>query len=318
MKESEDRRESPSSTADAIFERLGVTAREYYETAVAANRGIVTPAEQQRLQAATVAVAGLGGLGGACVTTLVRMGIGAFHLADFDTFSISNVHRQESAMSSTVGQSKVDAMRAVVQDIHPSCRVRCFDGGVTSDNIDEFLHGAAAVVDAIDLYCVPAHRMLHRRARELGKTVLMSVPMGFGGSLLAFGPTGMSFDRYFDFDDKLTPFDTMLRFVAGAVPSTFHNRYMDLGQASVADRRNVGIASSVRLCASLVATEVLALILQRYALPLAPAYSVFDPYPKRYLQGKLRWGNRGPLQRIKIELMRRRFLSQSEDVNRLW
>lgn len=221
-------------------------------------------------------------------------------------------------MSSTVGQSKVDAMRAVVQDIHPSCRVRCFDGGVTSDNIDEFLHGAAAVVDAIDLYCVPAHRMLHRRARELGKTVLMSVPMGFGGSLLAFGPTGMSFDRYFDFDDKLTPFDTMLRFVAGAVPSTFHNRYMDLGQASVADRRNVGIASSVRLCASLVATEVLALILQRYALPLAPAYSVFDPYPKRYLQGKLRWGNRGPLQRIKIELMRRRFLSQSEDVNRLW
>lgn len=318
MKEPEHSGLSPSSIANDVFERLGVSADEYYATAVASNQGIVTQSEQERLRAATVAVAGLGGLGGACVTTLVRMGFGAFHLADSDTFSISNVHRQESAMSSTIGRSKVETMRSVVQDIHPSCRVRCFESGVTADNVDDFLGGADAVVDAIDIYCVPAHRMLHRRARELGKTVLMSVPMGFGGSLLAFGPSGMSFDSYFDFDDRLTPFDTMLRFVAGAVPTTFHSKYMNIAQASVADRRNVGIASSIRLCAGLIGAEVLSLVLNRNSVQLAPAYSVFDPYPRRYRCSRLRWGNRGPLQRVKIELMRRQFLSQRDAVNQLW
>ncbi len=300
------------------LERLGVSADEYYSTAVSSNRGLVSPEEQERLRRATVAIAGQGGLGGTCTIPLVRMGIGKLHLADSDEFSISNVHRQEAAMSSTIGRSKAQTMRELVEDIHPSCQVRCFTDGVTEENVDSFLDGADAVVDAIDFFCLPAHRMLHRRARERGLAVVISIPMGFGATLVVFGPGGMSFDNYFDFQDDDEPFDTLLKFLIGAVPTAFHAKYMEFGKASVADRRSVGIASAVRLCASLVSTEIVALLLDRGTVRFAPNYFAFDPYVKGFQRGVLRWGNRGPLQRLRLLAARRQFASQRDAANRLW
>ena len=59
-----------------------------YDSAFSRNLGLISPQEQQRLRHCRVAIAGLGGVGGAHVLTHVRMGIGKFHLADFDTFEV--------------------------------------------------------------------------------------------------------------------------------------------------------------------------------------------------------------------------------------
>ena len=65
-----------------------------YHAAFARNLGWVTRAEQDSLRGKRVAIAGMGGVGGVHLLTLARLGIGAFHIADFDTFDIANFNRQ--------------------------------------------------------------------------------------------------------------------------------------------------------------------------------------------------------------------------------
>ena len=72
-----------------------------YQQAYARNIGWVTPAEQAALRGKRVAIAGMGGVGGVHLLTLARLGIGAFHIADFDTFDIANFNRQVGATMST-------------------------------------------------------------------------------------------------------------------------------------------------------------------------------------------------------------------------
>ena len=73
-----------------------------YNQAFQRNIGWVTREEQQALRKKRAAVGGLGGCGGAYVTTLARLGIGSFSLADFDAFELANFNRQVGARMSTL------------------------------------------------------------------------------------------------------------------------------------------------------------------------------------------------------------------------
>lgn len=64
-----------------------------YDTAFSRNIGLVQPEEQQVLRGSTIAIAGMGGVGGVHLTTLARMGVGNFHIADFDIFEVHNLIR---------------------------------------------------------------------------------------------------------------------------------------------------------------------------------------------------------------------------------
>ena len=65
-----------------------------YDQAFARNIGWVTCAEQEALRGKRVAIAGLGGVGGSHLLTLACLGIGAFHVSDFETFDLPNFNRQ--------------------------------------------------------------------------------------------------------------------------------------------------------------------------------------------------------------------------------
>src|SRR6186713_2900679 len=80
---------------------------DFYERAFQRNLGLISDDEQQVLRRACVAVAGAGGVGGLHLLALARMGIGRFHLADYDTFEVSNFNRQFGATVSSIGQSKI-------------------------------------------------------------------------------------------------------------------------------------------------------------------------------------------------------------------
>jgi tRNA A37 threonylcarbamoyladenosine dehydratase len=60
-----------------------------YATAFSRNLGWTTEWEQQALRARRVAIAGLGGVGGAHLLALARLGIGGFHIADLDRFDLA-------------------------------------------------------------------------------------------------------------------------------------------------------------------------------------------------------------------------------------
>ena len=76
-----------------------------------------------RLNAATVAVFGLGGVGAAAVEGLARSGVGTLIIVDHDRVSLSNLNRQLIALTSTVGRLKTEAAEERIKDINPECRV---------------------------------------------------------------------------------------------------------------------------------------------------------------------------------------------------
>lgn len=134
----------------------------------------------RRLAEAKVAVFGIGGVGGYAVEALARSGIGAFVLVDHDTVSVSNINRQIIATHKTVGQYKVDVMKARILDINPNAQVeahRCFYLPETADAFD--FSSYDYVVDAVDT--VTAKLEIIMRAKECGVPVISS--MGAGNKL---------------------------------------------------------------------------------------------------------------------------------------
>ena len=111
----------------------------------------------ERIRASHVLVAGIGGVGSWTVEALARSGVGRLTLVDLDHIAESNINRQIHALESTVGQAKVEAMRARIAQINPECRVMAIDDFVEPENWLTLVSTAesaqgelTAVVDACD------------------------------------------------------------------------------------------------------------------------------------------------------------------------
>ena len=102
----------------------------------------------QKLQQSTVMVVGCGAVGSFAIEALARSGVGHIVLIDFDVSEESNINRQLFALSSTIGQSKVEIARARIHDINPDIIVDAinifFDENTKIDIKPDF------VIDAID------------------------------------------------------------------------------------------------------------------------------------------------------------------------
>ncbi|MGO5094226.1 sulfur carrier protein ThiS adenylyltransferase ThiF [Agathobaculum sp. LCP25S3_E8] len=73
---------------------------------------------QQKLDHATVGIAGLGGLGSNIAVHLARLGVGRLVLVDFDTVEISNLNRQHYTMKD-IGIPKTLALLEQLEAINP-------------------------------------------------------------------------------------------------------------------------------------------------------------------------------------------------------
>jgi molybdopterin/thiamine biosynthesis adenylyltransferase/nitroreductase len=285
----------------------------YWEEAFARNIGFLSPAEQDRLHRATVALPGLGGVGGAHLVTLARTGIGRFHLADFDCFETANVNRQHGARVGTFGRPKLDVMRQELRAINPYADVQSFPEGVAPENIDRFLEGVDVLVDSIDFFSLELRRLLFRRAREKGIPALTAGPIGFGTALIVFAPDhGMTFDEYFDLHDDMSMEEKLIAFFVGLAPQAAQKSYTLPGSISMSEHRGPSLAAGCQMCAGAAAAEVLRILLQKPGLRPAPCYAQYDPFAHRFHQGRLRFGNRGPLQRLKRRLLKARIGTSSD------
>lgn len=133
-----------------------------------------------RLQQARVLVVGLGGVGGHLCEALARAGVGALDLVDHDTVARSNLNRQTIALTSTIGQRKVDAMAQRIRDINPACRITLHDCFYLPECADLFdLSAYDYIADAIDT--VKAKIDLVMRAVQAGTPIISA--MGAGNKL---------------------------------------------------------------------------------------------------------------------------------------
>ncbi|HXE96130.1 MAG TPA: tRNA threonylcarbamoyladenosine dehydratase [Dongiaceae bacterium] len=104
-----------------------------------------------------VMICGIGGVGSYAAEALGRAGVGKITLVDFDDICLTNVNRQLHALSSTVGQPKVEVMAARLRDINPAAGIIPVKAFFSQDNADKLLEPRPDyVLDAIDHFTAKA------------------------------------------------------------------------------------------------------------------------------------------------------------------
>ncbi|WP_310383379.1 ThiF family adenylyltransferase [Roseateles sp.] len=286
---------SGTSDASASFD---------YGRAFSRNIGWVTEDEQAVLRRSRIAIAGLGGVGGAHLLTLARLGIGNFNIADFDDFEVHNFNRQVGAFMSTLGRSKAAVLAAQARDINPEADIRAFGDGVTAANLDDFLRDVDVYVDGIDFFAIEARRMLFRACHERGIPALTAAPLGMGVSLLYFRSPGMSFEQYFRVEG-CSQKEQYARFIAGLSPSMLQRGYLVAPDAvNFKEKRGPSTMMSCDLCAGVMGTSVLKILLNRGSLRAAPWAMQFDAYKQKLGFTWRPFGNANPMQQVLLALIR--------------
>ncbi|TVQ98195.1 MAG: hypothetical protein EA399_11240 [Desulfovibrionales bacterium] len=288
-----------------ILEKYNLNSEDqYHRTAFSRNVGLLSPGELERLAKSTVAIAGMGGVGGVHLITLVRSGVGRFHLADYDLFEPVNINRQYGARVPDFGRPKLDVMSEQATAINPFVHITPFAQGVTSENMDAFLEGVDVVLDGLDFFQFTVRRELFNRARALGIPVITAGPLGFSSALLVFTAQGMGFDQYFDVHDALPEEEKYLRFALGLAPRATHLAYMDTSRVDLKSKKGPSLYIACQICSALAAAEAVRIILGRPGQKPAPHFFQVDPYTLQCRRGQLRGGNRNPAQRLKIKVAR--------------
>ena len=273
------------------------------------NIGWLTDWKQQTLRSKRVAIAGMGGVGGFHLLTLARLGIGAFSIADFDRFEPANFNRQLGATMANIGRLKAEVMSEMALDINPEIRIARFDHGVDLENIDAFLDGADLFVDGFDFFVLDIRRNVFARCAELGIPAVTAAPVGMGVGFLAFTKEGMGFEDYFRLEGQ-TELRQYVNFLLGVAPSGMHRSYLvDPSRLDFGKRMAPSTVIGSELCASVTAANAVKLLLGRGEVRPAPYHHHFDAYLGKAVVTRLRWGNAGPLQRLKARATTRVFES---------
>jgi tRNA A37 threonylcarbamoyladenosine dehydratase len=126
------------------------------------------------LRGSRVMICGIGGVGSYAAEALGRAGVGQITLVDYDDICLTNVNRQIHALSSTVGQPKVEAMAARLRDINPQAEVIAVKVFFSRENAEQLLSARPDyVLDAIDHFT--AKTALITICREHGIPVISSM-----------------------------------------------------------------------------------------------------------------------------------------------
>ena len=133
-----------------------------------------------KLKASKVLVFGVGGVGGYTVEALARAGVGRIDVVDGDTVSESNINRQIIALSSTIGEPKVEVIKKRIKDINPETEVNAINLFYLPENENQIDFGIYDyVIDAVDT--VSAKISIILKANEADIPVISA--MGAGNKL---------------------------------------------------------------------------------------------------------------------------------------
>jgi len=282
-----------------------------YAEAFDRNLGWFTEYEQQALRTKTIAIAGMGGVGGVHLLTLARLGIANFKIADLDSFELPNFNRQIGATMSTIDRAKVDVLSGMAKDINPEAKITEYPAGVTDDNIDQFLAGADVFIDGFDFFALDIRRKTFARCRELGIPAVTAAPVGMGVAFLAFTNQGMSFEDYFRFEGK-SEMRQYINFMIGLAPSGMTRSYLvDSSRVDFVNRKAPSTIVGTQLCAAYTAAQVTKILLRRGSVKPAPYHYHFDAYLNKFKLGR-QSGNGGLIQWLKGNAVERMFKRKME------
>ncbi len=275
-----------------------------YETAFSRNIGWLTEKEQQSLRNKRIAIAGMGGVGGSHLLTLTRLGIGKFHIADFDSFEVANFNRQAGANMETVGRQKATSLAEQAKQINPELDIKIFSSGVNNENLSEFLTDVDLYVDGLDFFVLDIRRKVFDLCYQKSIPAITAAPLGMGTALLNFLPGKMSFEDYFRLEGQ-TDDEQQIRFLLGLSPAMLQRNYLvDPSAVDFKNKKGPSTPMACELCAGLAATQALKILTRRGSVLPAPWGLHFDAYRNKMVKTWRPWGNNNPIQKIGLAIAR--------------
>lgn len=129
-------------------------------------------ATQQRLKAATVFVAGAGGLGSPVSIYLSVAGVGHIRICDFDSPDWSNLNRQILHDHTRIGTNKAISAKMTIERLNPAVSVTAFTDKIVAQNVNELVGNADIILDCMDNF--PTRYLLNESA------IRKKIPMVYG------------------------------------------------------------------------------------------------------------------------------------------
>lgn len=142
--------------------------------------------DQIRLLQSSVAIVGLGGLGGGVTEFLARIGVGTLILIDGDVFEDTNLNRQMLSTQEHLGYSKAFAAAQRVKIINASTTLHVHEKFLDVNNASSFLSPANVIVDCLD--SISARFLVHDTAKKLKIPMVSSAVAGASGQLTTIFP----------------------------------------------------------------------------------------------------------------------------------
>ncbi len=127
---------------------------------------------QEKLKASSVAIVGAGGLGSPLAFYLAAAGVGHLGIIDFDTVSVSNLHRQILHSDQFIGESKVESSLYTLTQRNPHVQITSHNVRLGKANAIDILRDYDLIADCSDNF---ATRYLVNDA-----SVLLGIPNIFG------------------------------------------------------------------------------------------------------------------------------------------
>lgn len=105
---------------------------------------------QEKIRNAKAIIVGCGGLGCPTLLYLAASGVGTIGIIDFDTVSITNIHRQILFGNNDVGKKKIEIAKEKINVLHPEVNLICYDAMLDETNAESILQNFDIVIDGCD------------------------------------------------------------------------------------------------------------------------------------------------------------------------
>jgi molybdopterin/thiamine biosynthesis adenylyltransferase len=251
-----------------------------YRAIFSRNIGLFTESEQDTLRRSTIAIAGVGGVGGLAAERLIRLGVGRLKITDPGDMEESNLNRQLGSSMLNIGQNKAEVAFAQIKDINPQAQIFYSNTGIKTENdANLFVKDSDFIIDAMDFGLFRESILLQRAARRRGIYYLFATAIGFGAIAVVFDPQGLTLEEYnglplnVDVDDP-EKLKVPLERIVPIIPSYASD--ITVIQEIIAGKRYVPTSSiGVGLASIMAASEAINVILKR-DVPKAPKYTYFD------------------------------------------
>lgn len=115
-----------------------------------------------------------------------RLGFGRFILADGDRVELSNLNRQQF-LRAHLGRNKAEVLAEIIRDINPRAEVQVIDRFLRRNDFEPSLAACDFAVNTVDW---DGHAFVHmnRSARDLKRTVVFPLNIGWASALTVLGP----------------------------------------------------------------------------------------------------------------------------------